>query len=86
MQIYNMSSINSIIKTATIALAGVHPDSLTSDQLNSSKEILDGINIDDAIDEYWRSLPGKPENEDELPGWEAEMREKAKRSTRNCTS
>ena len=73
-----MSSINSIIKTATMALAGVRPESLTSDQLNSSKEILDALKIQDAIDEYWRNLPEKPEKDDELPGWEAKMREKGK--------
>ena len=61
-----------------MALAAVRPESLTSDQLNNSKEILEAVKIQDAIDEYWRTLPGKPENEDELPGWEAQMREKGK--------
>ena len=77
-----MSSITTIIETATRALAGVTPGTLTSDQLNSSRQMLDAIEINEAIDIYWRELPGKPEKEDELPEWEALMREKGKEINR----
>ena len=44
--------------------------------------MLDAIEINEAIDIYWRELPGKPEKEDELPEWEALMREKGKEINR----
>jgi len=77
-----MSSINTIIEAATGALAGVTPGTLTSDQLNSSRQTLDAIDINEAIDVYWRELPEKPEKEDELPEWEALMRGKGKEINR----
>ena len=44
--------------------------------------MLDSIEINEAIDVYWRGLPEKPEKEDELPEWEALMREKGKEINR----
>jgi len=73
-----MSSINTTIQEATQALAAVKPDTLTVDQLKQSKETLDAIDINDVIDNYWRSLPAKPDNESELSDWERQMREKGK--------
>ncbi len=73
-----MSSIHSIIQSATTALAELSPQTLTIDHINSSTQKLDAININDAIDEYWRSLPPKPEEENRLSEWEASMREKSK--------
>ena len=73
-----MSSINTTIREATQALAAVRPDTLTADQLQSSKERLDAIDINEIIDGYWRTLPAKPENEGDLPAWEQQMRENGK--------
>jgi hypothetical protein len=71
-----MSSIHSIIQTGIDALAGVTPRTLTADHIKSARETLDGIDINDAIDRYWRTLPAKPDNEDLVPASEKEMREK----------
>ena len=73
-----MSSINTTIREAIKALADVKPDNLTVDQLKQSKETLDAIDINDVIDNYWRTLPAKPGNESELSDWERQMREKGK--------
>jgi hypothetical protein len=73
-----MSSINTTIQEAIKALAAVKPETLTVDQLKQSRETLDAININDVIDNYWRSLPAKPENESDLSAWESQMREKGK--------
>ena len=72
-----MSSILSIIQSGLDALEAVTPQSLTVDQISSSKEKLDAINVNDTIDSYRRSLPAKPDNDDHLPAWETEMRKKA---------
>ena len=73
-----MSSLNTIIQTATSALAEVRPETLTSDQLNRSIQSLESLDVNEAIDVYWRNLPEKPEKEQELPGWEELMHEKGK--------
>jgi hypothetical protein len=67
-----MSTINTIIESCTAAVAAVTPENLTPAQLDSSLATLRSFNVNDAIDEYWNSLPEKPENEHDVPTWENE--------------
>ncbi len=39
---------------------------------------LESLDVNEAIDVYWRALPEKPENDQELPGWEELMHKKGK--------
>ncbi|HLO79327.1 MAG TPA: hypothetical protein VK166_00125 [Chitinophagaceae bacterium] len=67
-----MSAIKTIIDKSIGALAGVTPENLTPAQLDRSLSILQTTNVNNAIDDYWDSLPEKPENENEIPNWENE--------------
>lgn len=67
-----MSSINTIIESCTAALAAITPENLTPAQLDSSLGALRSVKVNDVIDEYWSSLPEKPEKENEVPAWENE--------------
>lgn len=73
-----MSSIKTIIENCTAALAAVTPENLTPAQLDGSLGILRSSKVADAIDEYWNTLPEKPEKEEQVPGWENENRQRGK--------
>jgi len=85
MQIYGtMPSLGSIVETCTGALARVTPQDLSPDTLEAAMSMLKGADVGQAIDQYLASLPAKPENERDLPDWEALMREKAKELNRDA--
>lgn len=73
-----MTSIHTIIKGCTDALAAVTPDNLTDEQIVSSLSILRSFNVNDAVDDYWESLPEKPDNITELSDWETENHQRGK--------
>jgi hypothetical protein len=73
-----MSSIKTIIESCTAALAAVTPETLTTAQLDGSMATLRSFNINDAIDEYWSSLPEKPENDEDISTWETENHNRGK--------
>lgn len=73
-----MSSIQTIIESCTTALAAVTPENLTPAQLDSSLDTLRSFNINDAIDEYWSSIPEKPDNDQDVPSWETENHQRGK--------
>ncbi len=39
---------------------------------------LESLDVNEAIDVYWKALPEKPENDQELPAWEELMHKKGK--------
>jgi hypothetical protein len=73
-----MTSIQTLIDTATRALVDVNPGSITPDQLNLSRQTLESLEVNDAIDQYWENLPEKPENERDLTEWEKQMHQLGK--------
>jgi hypothetical protein len=73
-----MSAIKTIIESSIGALTGATPGNLTTAQLDSSLSILQSINVNNAIDDYWNNLPEKPENQDEIPAWENENHQRGK--------
>lgn len=73
-----MESLNNIIDHCTQSLSKVTADNLTPTQLDSSLATLKSVDLDEAVNQYWRSLPAKPENLQEQPGWENKMHQKGK--------
>ena len=73
-----MPSIRTIIESSIEALSGVTPQNLTPTQLQSSVSILRSFNVNEAIDDYWDSLPEKPGKEKEIPAWEKENHQRGK--------
>ena len=59
-------------------MAAVTPENLTPAQLDSSLDTLRSFNINDAIDEYWSSIPEKPDNDQDVPSWETENHQRGK--------
>lgn len=68
-----MSSIHSIIYSATAALSEITPETLSTDRINNSRSRLDAIHVNEIIDNYWNDLPPKPDKESDWPKWESEM-------------
>jgi hypothetical protein len=68
-----MASIQTIVETATRTLAEIKPENITADLLSSSILKFGSLDVNEAIDQYWRELPEKPENEQDLPAWENKM-------------
>jgi len=73
-----MTSIRTIIEQCTSALAELTPETLTNEQLHRSIDRITAFRVNDAIDDYWDSLPERPDHENELPAWEKDMHQRAK--------
>jgi hypothetical protein len=71
-----MPSLTTIIDNCIQALSGVTPQNLTPGQMDSSLTVLKSIDLDDAISEYWESLPPKPESLQDQAAWEHLMHQK----------
>lgn len=46
--------------------------------MDSSLSTLKSVDLDEAVNLYWQSLPAKPERQQEQPGWENLMHQKGK--------
>ena len=71
-------SLTSIVEACTNALAAITPQTLTPEKLGSSLQILQSVDINDAIDHFWANLPTSAEQETENSKWRKEIHEKAK--------
>jgi hypothetical protein len=72
-----MVTIRSVVETCATALAGVTPQNLTPAVLDAAMEVLQKAEINEAIDQYARSLPSKPEDNAELPEWQSLVHQNA---------
>ena len=70
--------MQTIIESAVKALEGVSPGNLTTDQLNGSIQVLESLDVNDAIDQYWNNLPEKPEKDKDLQAWEKKVHQLGK--------
>ena len=71
-------SLTSIVENCTNALAAITPHTLTPEKLGSSLQILQGVDINDAIDEFWADLPPSPDQDNKLSAWKKDMHNKAR--------
>lgn len=72
-----MESLTTILESCTTTLSAITPDRITANSLSGSKDLLEKIDIHDAIDQYQASLPARPEEEGQVAGWQELMQERS---------